>query len=205
MENKYITVAYKLYTLTDGKKELLEEAPADHPFQFISGIGYTLDRFEKEITALEKGSNFSFTIPCKEAYGERDEDNVRQVPKSMFNGADGKFDSENIFPGNIIMLNDAEGNHFYANVGEITEDKVVLDLNHPHAGKDLTFEGTIIEMRPATNKEIESLLNMMSGDGCGGGCEGCGGSCGGHEEGCGGHGHHHDEDGCCGGGCGHCH
>ena len=49
MENKYITVAYKLYTLTDGKKELLEEAPADHPFQFISGIGYTLDRFEKEI------------------------------------------------------------------------------------------------------------------------------------------------------------
>lgn len=54
MENKYITVAYKLYTLTDGKKELLEEAPADHPFQFISGIGYTLDRFEKEITALEK-------------------------------------------------------------------------------------------------------------------------------------------------------
>ena len=66
MENKYITVAYKLYTLTDGKKELLEEAPADHPFQFISGIGYTLDRFEKEITALEKGSNFSFTIPCKD-------------------------------------------------------------------------------------------------------------------------------------------
>lgn len=123
----------------------------------------------------------------------------------MFNGADGKFDSENIFPGNIIMLNDAEGNHFYANVGEITEDKVVLDLNHPHAGKDLTFEGTIIEMRPATNKEIESLLNMMSGDGCSGGCEGCGGGCGGHEEGCGGHGHHHDEDGCCGGGCGHCH
>lgn len=205
MENKYITVAYKLYTFTDGKKELLEEAPADHPFQFISGIGYTLDRFEKEITALEQGNDFSFTIPCKDAYGERDEDNVRQVSKSMFYGPDGKFDSENIFPGNIIMLNDAEGNHFYANVGEITEDKVVLDLNHPHAGKDLTFEGTIIEMRPATNKEIESLLTMMSGDGCGGGCEGCGGGCGGHDEGCGSHGHSHDEDGCCGGGCGHCH
>ena len=59
MENKYITVAYKLYTLTDGKKELLEEAPADHPFQFISGIGYTLERFEKEILALKKGDNFN--------------------------------------------------------------------------------------------------------------------------------------------------
>ncbi len=192
MENKYITVAYKLYAIADGKKEMLEEAPTEHPFQFITGIGYTLDRFEKEITTLNAGDNFNFTIPCAEAYGERNEDNVRQVAKSMFCDADGKFDSDNIFPGNIIMLSDAEGNQFYANVGEITEDKVVVDLNHPHAGKDLTFEGKVIEMREATNKEIQELVNMMSG-GCGGGCEGCGGGCGEH--------HHEDED-CC---CGHCH
>ena len=172
MENKYITVAYKLYAVTDGKKELLEEAPVEHPFQFISGLGYTLDRFEKEITALTKGDDFCFTIPCAEAYGERNEDNVRQVPKSMFRDPDGNFDSENIFEGNIIMLNDSEGNRFYANVGEITEDKVVLDLNHPHAGKDLTFEGKVIEMRDATNKEVEDILKAMSGEGCGGGCEG---------------------------------
>ena len=195
MENKYITVAYKLYAVTDGKKELLEEAPAEHPFQFISGLGYTLDRFEKEITALTKGDDFCFTIPCAEAYGERNEDNVRQVPKSMFRDPDGNFDSENIFEGNIIMLNDSEGNRFYANVGEITEDKVVLDLNHPHAGKDLTFEGKVIEMRDATNKEVEDILKAMSGEGCGGGCEGCGGGCGGHGE----------DDGFCGSGCGHCH
>lgn len=195
MENKYITVAYKLYAVTDGKKELLEEAPAEHPFQFISGLGYTLDRFEKEITALTKEDDFCFTIPCAEAYGERNEDNVRQVPKSMFRDPDGNFDSENIFEGNIIMLNDSEGNRFYANVGEITEDKVVLDLNHPHAGKDLTFEGKVIEMRDATNKEVEDILKAMSGEGCGGGCEGCGGGCGGHGE----------DDGCCGSGCGHCH
>lgn len=52
--NKYITVSYRLYAMNGGEKELIEEAPAAHPFQFISGIGYTLDRFEKEITALEK-------------------------------------------------------------------------------------------------------------------------------------------------------
>lgn len=196
MENKYITVAYKLYAVTDGEKELREEAPASHPFQFISGIGYTLERFEKEILALKKGDNFNFTIPCAEAYGERDEDNVRQVPKSMFCGPDGKFDSDNIFEGNIIMLNDAEGHQFYANVSEITEDKVVLDLNHPHAGKDLIFEGTVMEMRDATNKEMESILKLMSGEGCGCGCDSCGGGCGEHEA---------EEDGCCGGGCGHCH
>lgn len=191
---KYITVAYKLFATIDGKKEMLEEAPAAHPFQFITGLGYTLDRFEQEILKLNKGDRFTFTIPCAEAYGERDEENVHQVSKAMFTSPDGKFDSDNIFTGNIIMLNDAEGHQFYANVGEITDDKVVLDLNHPHAGKDLTFEGRVIEMRPATNEEISQLVTAMSNQGCGGSCEGCGG-CGGHEE----------SNDCCGGGCGHCH
>ena len=196
MENKYITVAYKLYAITEGKKELLEEAPVEHPFQFISGIGYTLEKFENEILALNKGDHFNFTIPCAEAYGERDEESVRAVSKSMFCDADGNFDSDNIFEGNIIMLNDAEGHQFYANVGEITEDKVVLDLNHPHAGKDLMFEGVITEMREATNKEIEGMVNLMSGEGCGCGCDSCGGGCGDHS---------HEEEAGCGCGCGHCH
>lgn len=191
-------MAYRLYAMNNGEKELLEEAPAAHPFQFISGIGYTLDRFEKEILALNKGEHFSFTIPCAEAYGERDEANVQQVSKSIFCRPDGKFDSDNVYEGNIIMLNDGQGHQFYANVGEITDDKVVLDLNHPHAGKDLIFEGSVIEMRDATAQEVAELKRQMHGE-CGGGCDGCGGGCGDHE--CG-EGH---DDGCCGGGCGHCH
>ena len=189
MENKYITVAYKLYAMVNGEKELLEEAPAAHPFQFITGIGYTLERFEKEIAALSKGDNFNFTIPCAEAYGEVDEEGIQKVPKSAFCGPDGK-DDENVFEGNIIMMNDGEGNQFYANVGEITDDYVVIDLNHPHAGKDLIFEGSVIESREATNKEVQDILNSMSG--CGGGCSGCGGGCGNHDE---------EECGCSGCGC----
>jgi len=49
MENKYITVAYKLYAVTDGEKELREEAPASHPFQFISGT------LRKRNSGTEKG------------------------------------------------------------------------------------------------------------------------------------------------------
>lgn len=196
MENKYITVSYRLYAVIDGKKELLEEAPAEHPFQFISGIGYTLERFEKEITPLAIDSDFNFTIPCAEAYGERDEDSVRKVSKKLFCDENGKFDEDNVFEGNIIMLNDNEGNQFYANVGEITDTEVVLDLNHPHAGKDLIFEGKVIESREATAKEMQEALNMMSGScGCGCGSGECG--CGDGDCGCGDH-----ESGC---GCGHCH
>ena len=57
VENKYITVAYKLYTVEDGEKELFEETNAEHPFQFISGLGTTLESFENQITALSKVIN----------------------------------------------------------------------------------------------------------------------------------------------------
>lgn len=67
VENKYITVAYKLYTVEDGEKELFEETNAEHPFQFISGLGTTLESFENQITALSKGDKFDFTIPADEA------------------------------------------------------------------------------------------------------------------------------------------
>ncbi len=183
MENMYITVAYRLYAIAkSGEKELVEEAPVEHPFRFISGMGYTLEKFEQEISALSKGDKFEFTIPCAEAYGERDEENVQKVSKNIFTDENGKFDTEHVFTGNIVPLQDAEGHRFFANVGEITEDKVVLDFNHPHAGKDLIFEGSVTEMRPATAEEVKELAEEMSG-GCGGccegGCGGCGGSCGG--------------------------
>ena len=70
MENKYITVAYKLYVMQNGQKELVEEATVEHPFQFISGMGAVLERFEGELTPLNAGDQFDFTIPYAEGYGE---------------------------------------------------------------------------------------------------------------------------------------
>lgn len=46
--NKYIAVAYKLYTNENGTENMIEEAPAERPFQFISGMGLALDDFEKQ-------------------------------------------------------------------------------------------------------------------------------------------------------------
>ena len=52
VENKYITVAYKLYAIEDGEKDFTEEATAEHPFQFISGLGLTLESFEDQVKDL---------------------------------------------------------------------------------------------------------------------------------------------------------
>ena len=187
--NKYITVAYKLYVVKDGKKELIEEATAENPFQFISGMGTTLETFEGNVEKLNAGDTFDFTIPSDEAYGPYEEDRVIELAKENFM-QNGKFPSEHVFTGAYIPLVNEDGNRFQGLVVEIKDDAVVIDLNSRLAGQDLTFEGNVIESRPATNEEIQGMLNMISGEG-GCNCDGCGGDCDDHDH----------EGGCCGGGC----
>lgn len=174
-ENKYITVAYRLYTTEDGQKELVEEAKAEHPFQFISGLGTTLDAFEKEIAPLAIGDSFNFNIAAQEAYGEYDEAHVLDLPKQIFE-IEGKFDEEHIVEGNVVPLMTSDGQHVNGVVVEVKADVVVVDLNHPLAGAELTFEGEVLESRPATNEEIQELIKAMTGEGCG--CGSCGDDCG---------------------------
>lgn len=115
------------------------------------------------------------------------------LPKNIFE-IDGKFDNEHIYPGNIIPLMNSEGQRLNGSVVEVKADTVVMDMNHPLAGEDLTFAGEVVESRPATNEEIQEMVKMMTGEGgcsCGSCGDGCGDDCG---DSCG--------DSC---GCGHCH
>lgn len=190
--NKYIAVAYELYTVNDGKSELVEKASAEEPFQFLSGFGTTIEAFENNIVNLEEGAEFDFTLTKDEAYGDYYDERVLDLEKSIFT-INGHFDNDNIYIGAIVPLQNADGNRFPGKVLEITEDHVKMDLNAPLAGKDLNFKGSVVASREATNDEIQAMINRMSGEGCGCGCDDCEGGCGDH---------HHDED--CGCGCG-CH
>lgn len=188
--NKYITVAYKLYAEQDGKSEFIEEATKEHPYQFISGMGIVLPAFEAQIEGLEPGAKFEFTLPCEEAYGEYSEDYITSLPKEDFTH-NGKFLEEYVYPGAIVPLVNGDGMQFEGVVVEIKDDVVVIDANLRLAGKSLTYTGEVVESRPASNEEIQGILNMLSGEGCGCGCGSCGG-CGGDCDddcGCGGHCH----------------
>ncbi len=188
--NKFIAVAYKLYTTENGTESMTEEAPAERPFVFISGMGLALDDFEAKVAEMQKGEEFDFTLTKEQAYGEHEEERVLSLDREMF-CIDGKLDEEHVFVDAIIPLQNENGQRFPAKVLEVGSDKVKVDLNHPLAGKGLHFTGSILESREATNEEIQNLINQMSG-GCGGNCGGCGG----HDGGC---------EGGCEGGCGHCH
>lgn len=187
MDNKYISVDYQLYTDTDGEKQLIEECPEGQPFWFITGMGITLPEFEKALADLKTGDEFDFVIPKDDAYGDYMEDRVVELEKNIFM-PDGKLDEKLVYVGAIIPLMNEDGNRFNGRILEIGEKMVTVDLNHPYAGFDLNFKGTVVESRPATNEEMERMAKFLSGEGCGGcgggGCDSCGsGDCGG---GCGG-------------------
>ncbi len=197
--NKYIAVAYKLYSVENGENHLEEEASADHPFQFISGFGVALEAFEKNLVELETGTEFDFTLGKDEAFGEYDSTHVLDLEREMFS-INGHFDHEHIFEDAIVPMRNADGNVFHARVLEVNEETVKMDFNPPLAGKELRFVGTILESREATETEIKGLIARLSGEGCSCGCGDCGGGC---SDGCGGEGgcncgdhDHHNGCGC---------
>lgn len=155
-ENKYISVAYKLYTIEEGEREFTEEAPADNPFSFISGLGQTIEAFENKVKNLAKGEKFDFVISQNEAYGEYDDEKVIELPKSVF-FINGVFDDQHVQEGAIIPLASAEGDHFSAVVTKVKAEVVEVDLNHPLAGCDLNFIGEVTESRIATPEEIKAM------------------------------------------------
>ena len=191
--HKYITVAYSLYTdNAEGVHELVEQAPVEHPFQFITELGVALEAFEAKLKDLNAGDEFDFILSVDEAYGPYEQEHVIELPKSTFM-LNGRFQKDVIFEGAVIPLVNADGNRFQGLVLEVKEEVVIIDLNHPLAGKELHFKGSVVTSREATDAEVTSLIKMMSGEGgcgCGCGCEGgCDGGCDSEGCGCGDHDH----------------
>ncbi|MBQ8270000.1 MAG: FKBP-type peptidyl-prolyl cis-trans isomerase [Bacteroidaceae bacterium] len=186
--NKKIRVAYTLISHRNGESEEVEKTTREQPFEFLSGVGYTLDAFEENLKELKKGDTFDFTIPSAEAYGDYDPDHVQDFDREVFT-IDGKFDSAHIYAGNVVEMMRADGSPILGTVKEVTPFKVVMDFNHPLAGCDLQFFGNVVDSRPASEAEMKKFYDALraaqrgcggcsgcKGDGCGDGCEdGCNG------------------------------
>ena len=195
-QNKFLSVVYQLYSIAEnGEKHLEEQTGDEHPFEFITGFGISLDKFEQEVSGLEKGTHFDFTLQPGDAFGEYVPEGKHKVDREIFT-INGHFDHENIFEGATITLMDNEDHQFMAKVVKVEEDGVTVDTNHPLAGKLLNFTGIVIENRAATEEEVQHLIKHLTG-GCGHHCGGC------DHEGCEHDDCGHDHKGGCG--CGHCH
>ncbi len=147
--NSVVALTYKLHTVDNDNREFVEEADQANPLVFLYGAGMMLPKFEENIQGLGKGDRIDFELPAADAYGEKDEQAVAQLPADMF--------KESGLPeaGSILPLQDNQGNQFRARVVEISPEAVVVDLNHPMAGQTLHFDIEILEVREATQEELE--------------------------------------------------
>lgn len=185
---KYVEYSYVLTDAATGRK--LFEATKSRPDQMIYGVSQdVVPGLASAMEGLKAGDRFEVTLPPAAAFGERNEEDVVELDRAIFE-RDGKL-AEEVKVGAALPMMTAEG---YRVIGTVVSigPKVVMDFNHPFAGLTVTFAGEIETVRDATEEEIHPA------SGCGGCCHG--GGCGG-DEGCG-----KEDGGCCGGngGCGGC-
>ena len=160
---QYVEATYDLYVGENNEQELMEKATKENPLKFVFGTDQMLPAFEEKLKGLKAGDKFDFIIPCNDAYGEYDKDHVLELGKEIFE-VNGVFDKDMIYEGNTVPMMDSNGNRLNGSVLEVKEDIVVMDFNHPLAGEDLHFIGSIELVREDTHEELHPTC---------GSCEGC--------------------------------
>lgn len=150
-KHKVISVDYTLFQ-DSAEGKVIESTQGRQPLVFLSGMGQMIPDFEANVVNLGVGEEFSFGVPAESAYGNRQEEAVIQLPQDMFM-KDGKLADEVVI-GNILQLQDKEGQMHFAKILSINEDSITVDLNHPLAGQNLHFTGTVTETREATEEEV---------------------------------------------------
>lgn len=136
---KTVSVHYS-GTLDDGTK-FDSSYDRNAPLTFTCMAGQMIPGFDKAVENMEVGQTVNVHIPCAEAYGERSEDMVQQVPLANIPNA------EQLPVGERIILQTADGQPFQALVVSMDDTYVTFDLNSEMAGKDLNFEITLVEVQ----------------------------------------------------------
>lgn len=194
-KDSMVTLTYDLRL--DGKDgEVFESATDANPLVFLHGAGLMIPAFEAQLAGKKSGENFEISIPAASGYGEINEEAVVELPLEIFT-VDGKVDDALLTIGNSVPMMSAHGQRMDGIVVSVKDEVVTMDFNHPLAGEDLHFTGTIIEVREATEDELNAAYSS-GGCGCGSSCssDGCGDSgCGDGTSGSG-------SGGGCGSGCG---
>ena len=124
----------------EGKLEsgqVFDSSKGKDPLEFTVGEKMIIPGLEKEIITMKKGDKKTIEVPPEEAYGERKKELLRPIPKSAFpDGTDLKKD----------MMVQLQGSMLPARIEEVKKDEVILDLNHPLAGKKLIFDVEVVDV-----------------------------------------------------------
>jgi FKBP-type peptidyl-prolyl cis-trans isomerase SlyD len=152
-ENMVVSVNYILSNHKTGEK--IEETNPEQPMVFLYGVGSLIPEFEENLLGKAEGDLFDFSITSEMAYGTSSEEDIAVIPIDVFHDEQGNFDTAYFTVGKLIPMSDGQGNQLRGKIIEVTTEFIKMDFSHPLAGVDLHFKGSIAEVRPATQDEID--------------------------------------------------
>jgi peptidylprolyl isomerase len=124
-------------TLEDGS--VFDSSHGGEPLEFTLGSGQVIPGFDEAVADMRVGESKSVTIPAEEAYGPHRDELLLVIDRDQL--------PDEMVPevGQTLQMSDGRQT-FPVSIREVGKDQVVLDANHPLAGKDLTFDLTLVEV-----------------------------------------------------------
>lgn len=142
-EAKVITEGSKVsleYTLNIEGGETVDSNSGDEPLVYTQGNQEIIPALEQELQGLAPGDEKQVTLEPEDAYGTVDPEAFREVPLEQI-----PEDARN--EGQLLVMQDQQGNQQQIKVSEIRDDTALLDLNHPLAGKTLQFDVKVVDVQ----------------------------------------------------------
>ncbi len=156
------------YTLRNNNGEIIDSSEGRAPLDYLHGARNIVPGLEKELDGKAEGDSLKVAVAPADAYGEYDDSNVFDVPRTQFP------EGQEIEAGMRFSAQTPEGPASFL-VKDVAGDSVKLDGNHPLAGETLNFDVTVRGVRDATAEEIAHGHVHQKGEE--------GGCCGGHGNG----------------------
>lgn len=125
-------------TLEDGST--FDSSDGRDPLEFTLGTGQVIPGFDKAVDGMAVGDEKKVEIGAEDAYGDHDPNGLQSFPREKV-PEDIPLDV-----GTRLQLSTPSGQPLMVTVSEVTEEEVILDANHPLAGKDLTFDIKLVEI-----------------------------------------------------------
>lgn len=112
-----------------------------HALEFEVGSGQVIKGFDDAVLGMKKDEEKEFSIEANEAYGNYNPELIKDIPRKMLPpGQEPKA-------GMMLMLGSPDGRQFPAKITEVTAEKIIIDLNHPLAGKKLIFKIKVLDIK----------------------------------------------------------
>ena len=147
-KDKVVTFHYRL---TGEDQSVVEDSHDGSPMAYLHGHGGLLKGLEDALEGKQAGDRLTLTLPPEKAYGPRQENALQRISQRHVTGSSKA--KMRFKPGMVVQVNTPDGPRsvIVAKVGLKTLD---VDTNHPLAGRTLTFDVEVLDVRPASDDEI---------------------------------------------------